>query len=178
MSAENLETAQADYQAGRVAFERGEYRKSVQYLEAANAQVSATSRFGGEVKIWLVTAYEAAGQHSDAIDLCRVVSRHPDYLTRKEGKRLLYILEAPQLKTKPEWLTQIPDLTQLSTSEAGDRKGSSYQPSASTKREAESGFNPIVDLPDPTQVNTKDNQFVWVALLVIGLLLGSLVWFS
>lgn len=168
---------QADYQAGKAAFERGDYRKSVRHLEAAKALVDSASRLGGEIQIWLVTAYEAAGQRSEALNLCRAVSRHPDWQTRKQGKRLLYILEAPRLKTRPEWLTEIPDLTALSDSSAADRKGvSNYTSTAPVKRSAKP--QPLPEPPDPTQVNLQDNRFIWVALGVTILTLGSLLWLS
>lgn len=177
MSSENQDTIQAEYQAGRSAFERGDYRKSVRHLETANTLVDPTSRLGGEVQIWLVTAYEAAGQRTEALNLCRAVSRHPDWQTRKQGKRLLYILEAPKLKTRPEWLTQIPDLTALSDSSAQDRKGAStYASTATAKRPPKP--QPLPEPPDPTQVNTQDNWFIWVALIVAILTLGSLLWLS
>jgi hypothetical protein len=36
-------------------------------------------------------------------------------------------------------------------------------------------------LPEPvdlTQVNTRDNRFIWVALITIGLTLGGLIWWN
>lgn len=177
MTSENLDPIQAEYRAGKAAFERGEYRKSVQHLESAEAMVDPVSRLGGEVQIWLVTAYEAAGQRTEAIDLCRRVSRHPDYTTRKQGKRLLYILEAPKLRARPEWLTEIPDLTGLGDSSGQDRKGSSqYAAARSNKPRTET--KPVFQPLEPNQEAVKDNQFVWVALLATGLMLGSLLWFS
>ena len=168
-----LDTAKADYQAGKVAFERGEYRKAVQSLESARALVLPLSRFGGEVQIWLVTAYEALGQRSDALALCRELSRHPDAQTRKQGRRLLYILEAPLLTTRPEWLTQIPDLTNLGDRDARDR------PTAATISPAKPPQKPGFQLEaivDPERV-VQDNRFVWVALGVAAIVLGGLLWF-
>lgn len=173
METENLEQAKLQYQAGKAAFERGDYRQSVQSLEKAVSLVARNTRLGGEMQVWLVTAYEAAGQQAAAIDLCEQISRHPDYTTRKQGKRLLYILRAPRLKTRPEWLTQIPDLGNL---EAGDRdpKGvAAYKPTASRPRRSPPAEPEPVDL---SQVNTQDNQFIWVALGAIALVLGSLFW--
>jgi len=175
VSSDQLDTARADYQAGRSAFERGEYRKSVQYLESANALVTPTSKLGGEVQIWLVTAYEAMGQRSDALALCREVSRHPDLQTRKQGRRLLYILEAPRLTTRPEWLTQIPDLTALGDRNASDRRGATTT-AAPLKIPEKPAFQ-LEDTVDPSKVNTQDNRFIWVALGAVGLVLGGLVWF-
>lgn len=174
MSLDPVDTARADYQAGRAAFERGEYRKAVQFLEAAKASVTLSSRLGGEVQIWLVTAYEAIGQRSEALVLCREVSRHPDLEIRKQGRRLLYILEAPRLTTRPEWLTQIPDLTTLGENDGSDRFSAATL--APPKPSEKPGFQ-LETVVDPQQVKTQDNRFVWVALGVAILVLGSLLWF-
>ncbi len=173
MSSEDLDIAQAEYQMGKDAFERGEYRKSVHHLEKAKASINLQSRLGGEIQTWLVTAYEAAGQRTAALELCRILSQHPDWQTRKQGKRLLYILEAPQLRSRPEWLTQIPDLTNLSDSEAQDRKGVSGR--TPSKVMDETGFK--LEPANPDRVNTKDNRFIWFALGIVVLLLGGVFWF-
>lgn len=169
----DLDLAKADYQAGKAAFERGDYRKAVQSLESAKALASLTSRFGGDVQIWLVTAYEAIGQRSDALALCREVSRHPDLEIRKQGSRLLYILEAPRLSTRPEWLTQIPDLTALGDNDARDRLTATTI--APAKQPEKPAFQ-LEDVVDPRQVNTQ-NRFLWVALVIGLLVLGGLLWF-
>ncbi len=171
MSSETLEIVKAEYQAGKAAFERGQYRQSVQHLEKASALVARNSRFGGEVQVWLVTAYEATGQTQEAIALCEQLKRHPDPETSKQGRRLLYILQAPQLKRPAEWLTQIPDLGAVADNEAQTRLGSGTT----------SQRSPQQQLPEPvdlSQVNTRDNRFIWVALITIGLTLAGLVWWS
>ncbi|MGI0489579.1 hypothetical protein ACN4EK_29535 [Pantanalinema rosaneae CENA516] len=171
MSSEHSNTVQAEYQAGKAAFERGDYRKSVQHLEKAVAFAGSNTSLGGEIQIWLVTAYEAAGKQPEAIALCKQITRHPDLKTRKQSRRLLYILEAPKLKTRPEWVTQIPDLSGLSDSELRDRKGST---AISTKSTEKSTFQ--LEPEDLSQVNTQDNRFIWFALLAALLIIGGLVW--
>ncbi len=159
-----------EYQAGIVAFERGQYSSAVQHLEKASALVNRNSRTGGEVQIWLVTAYEAAGQISEAIALCEQLKRHPNLETSKQARQLLYILQAPQLKRPTEWLTQIPDLGTLPDNESQTRLGNVT---------ANSSAKPQQRLPEPidlTQVNTQDNRFIWVALIAIGLILAGLFW--
>lgn len=173
-NAANQEVANREYQSGRMAFERGQYRESVQSLEKASALISRNTRLGGEVQMWLVTAYEAAGQRSDALDLCRQLVRHPDLKTRKQARRLLYILEAPQLKTRPEWLTEIPDLTKIEGT--GDRLG--CQTPAVAKRPSRPRPKPKPEPEDLSQINTQDNRFIWFALVAIAAILGGLFWLS
>ena len=173
MSSETLEIVRTEYKAGKAAFERGQYRSAVQHLEKASALVARNSRLGGEVQIWLVTAYEAAGRISEAIALCEQLKRHPDSETSKQARRLLYILQAPQLKRSTEWLTQIPDLGALPDNNTQTHLGSG---TATSKRSVQQ--RPQPEPVDITQVNTRDNSFIWVALIAIALTLGSLVWLN
>ena len=171
VSPESLEIVKAQYQAGKAAFERGQYRESVQHLEKASALVKRNSRLGGEVQIWLVTAYEAAGQTQSAIALCEQLKRHPDLETSKQGKRLLYILQAPQLKRPDEWMTQIPDLATVADNKNQTRLGS---PTTTTKPQQQ----PIPEPVDLSEVNTRDNRFIVVALIAIGLTVAGLIWMN
>ncbi|MBD0344191.1 MAG: tetratricopeptide repeat protein [Coleofasciculus sp. Co-bin14] len=170
MNSETKEKFQIEYQAGKAAFERGDYRAAVKHLEAASALMSRNSRLGGEAQMWLVTAYEAAGQTSEAIALCEQLARHPDLETSKQGKSLLYILKAPQLKRPEEWMTKIPDLGMIAESDPKDRRGTNPTRKPNT--------NQLPEPIDPSQINTKDNQFIWVAIIAIRLIVGGLIWFG
>ncbi len=175
MNAEKLERIQNEYRAGRYAFERGQYRQAIKHLETATGLGEKTTRFGGEVQIWLVTAYEASGEGTKAIALCQTLTRHPHIETRKQARRLLAILEAPQLRMHPEWRVEIPDLTRLDESDAQFRQvsmGTRPKPPAPKRPQGEP--EPV----DLSQVNTKDNQFIWVALGASVLILAGLIWFS
>jgi tetratricopeptide (TPR) repeat protein len=175
VTANQLDEVQTQFQAGKTAFERGEYRKAVEHLQQACALVNSGSALGGTVQTWLVTAYQATGQQQEAIALCRTLTQHPDLQTRKEGKRILYILEAPKLQTRPEWLTQIPDLGSLADKTERDHVGAQSVPSTSKRPPA---ATPQLK-PEPvdlSQVNTEDNRFVWVALIAVLLILGGLIW--
>jgi len=174
-SNEHVDPVQAAYQVGQAAFERGDYRRSVIALETACAEVNRSSRLGGEVQTWLVTAYEAAGQRTEAIALCRALSQHPDLETRQQARQLLYILEAPQLKTRPEWLTQIPDLTVLADSNASDRRAASTsvsKPPPPPKPAFQ--LEPINAEPNTIQTD----RCVWVALVAAMLVLVGLTWMT
>lgn len=170
VNTESLELARTRYQAGKIAFENGKYRESVENLEKARDLLERNTRLGGEVEIWLVTAYEAAGRTEDAIALCQQLRRHPHSETRDQARRLVYILQAPKLKRPSNWMTEIPDLGAISDNEAKIRIAPKPRTSPQRKPLTEREF---VDL---SQVNTKDNRFIWVALIAIGLTISYLVW--
>jgi hypothetical protein len=166
------------YQQGKAAFEHGAYRESVEKLTKASALLgeTASSRLGGEVQMWLVNAYAAADQRQEALALCRQLTHHPSLETRKQSRRLLYILEAPQLKRPAAWLTQIPDLSTVEDNEPKSRKRN-FGKSAPTFKPAPKPTT----MPEPidlSQVETRDNQFIWVALIAMGLGLGLTAWFG
>ncbi|MEB3826948.1 hypothetical protein [Phormidium sp. CCY1219] len=174
MSSESLDRFQAEYQTGKEAFDRGRYPQAVQHLQEATKRVNRNSRQGGEVLMWLLNAYQAAGDSSEAIALCRRLTRHPDFETRKQAKRLLYILEAPKLNTRPEWLIEIPDLSAMDETPSKVTQIAASAPKKKSKRKTPDAPPPV----DLSQVNTKDNGFFWVAIVAIALILSGLVWFS
>lgn len=175
MTVEQGELARQSYRVGREAFERGRYRESIENFQKSVELAGRSSILGGQAQVWMVSAFEALEKREEAIALCEAITRHPHDTTRKEAKRLLYILKAPRLKIRPEWRTEIPDLTQL---EEGDRPSAAYaQP---TKKKTTSPRKPKPE-PEPidlSQVNTRDNGFVWVGVLAIALLLAGLLWYG
>jgi hypothetical protein len=174
VSTDKLEIIEKAYQAGCVAFESGQYAQSVRQLEIACGLVDRNSRLGSEISMWLVTAYEAAGQNTDAIELCKQLTRHPRWETRQQAKRLLYILEAPKLNSRPEWLVQIPDLATLDQNQNNAFNVSPNSTVNSSEKKKE-----WIDLKpvDSTQVNTKENSFLWVALVGLTLTIIGLMFF-
>ncbi|MEN9273860.1 MAG: tetratricopeptide repeat protein [Gloeomargarita sp. DG02_4_bins_56] len=99
------------YREGVQAMAAGRYREAVAALQTALADAPHDP----QVKLWLVMAYEADRQGQAARDLCRELTTHPDPHIRQQSQRVLYILEAPQLQRKPEWLNEIPLLTEESS---------------------------------------------------------------
>ena len=171
MSSESLEIARQRYRNGKAAFENGKYRQAVEELKKACALLERNTRLGGEVQIWLATAYEASGQNREAIELCEQLKRHPYPETSKDAKRLQYIFKAPKLERPKEWMTEIPDLATLSD-KSKIRVAASRKKSPAVKEVEE------VEFIDLSQVNTQDNRFIWLALIVIAVTLGSLFWLS
>lgn len=162
---------------GQLAFECGQYQSAIQCFEQGKIIASVGTALHGELQIWLVTAYEAAGDRSRALELCRAIGGHPDLETRKQSKQLLYILEAPKLRMNPEWLTEIPDLTEIEPND-GDRDWGRPVVNLTSPRPPKlkppTGYV-IPEPTDPTQVNMGDDRSIlWAATAAIGLLLGVL----
>ncbi len=175
MTEDPRELAKTQYAYGQTAFERGSYREAVEYFEAALDLAKATTPLGGEIQTWLVNAYSAVGRQADAIALCQALARHPDLETRKQGKNLLYIMQAPQLQRPTNWMTEIPDLAKLSADGAQSLGQAGYSGTKAASRP-----RPKVEKPpiDPSEINSKDNGFLWAALIGVALVLGGLLWLS
>ncbi|MTF39573.1 tetratricopeptide repeat protein [Cyanobacterium aponinum UTEX 3222] len=154
------------YQTGKLAFEKGCYRLSIENLEKACQLASFYTRVGGEARIWLVNAYEAGRETEKAIALCEELTAHPHLETKKQALRLLYILKAPQLKRPEEWMTKIPDLN------ADTNNLIKYNPPSNGKKIKPP---PQIVLEDFSKINTKDNRFIWLSLIVSGLTLTGLL---
>jgi tetratricopeptide (TPR) repeat protein len=175
MTTENLELARQQFQLGQDAFERGLYRQSIEALEKAVSFADRTSALGGEAQIWLVNAYQAADRNMEAIALCESLLSHPDVKTRKQSRRMIAILKAPKLKLREEWMTKIPDLTKLDEANGKNKRASGYPSAAPRPRPRPKPAPEPVDL---SQVETKDNGFVWIALGAIALTVVGLIWLS
>ena len=164
---------ETDYQAGQIAFERGEYRQAVSYFLAAIAQVQTNTRIGGEAQIWLVTAFEAAGQIQEAKALCQKLANHPNLDTRQVSKRMLYIMAAPELVRRDEWLTKIPDLSHLEDRDGKVGGGGNNPPPPLPPKQPQSleeRYAPV----DLSQVNTQDHNFISIALIFTAIALLGL----
>lgn len=168
MNSFNQEQFDLYYSDGKYAFEHGQYRLSIEKLQQATKLINTNSRLGGETQMWLVNAYQAAGKPDEAIALCQKLVSHPHPDIREKSANLLYILKAPQLKRPKEWMTEIPDFNSISGSQPQYRRSSNQK--AKTKKQIE-----IVDL---SKVNTQDNQFIWLGLLLILLTFAGLFYWQ
>ncbi len=172
-SSEKKAQAKEQLVTGQAAFERGRYKKAIAHFQTALALSNPIGMRGGEIQLWLVNAYIAAGEDQAGLALCRKLIRHPDLDTQRQGKRLLYILEAPELELKPEWTTKIPDLSNLD-----EDSGKQYAQKAKKPRRRKPKPEPEPEPLDLSQVNTEDNQFIWIALIGVLLTIIGLFWFS
>jgi tetratricopeptide (TPR) repeat protein len=173
----DLDQAKTLYKKAQVAFDSGAYRDCIAGLEQALALVSRNTPLGGQMQLWLVNAYAAADRMDEAIALCERLLTHPDWQIRQQSKRIVYILKAPKLKAKEEWLTKIPELNHLEASEktqfATTRKSSAKEPDPP----------PFLGLGEGAPLNLSqgtgnEDRFIWVALGGAVLILGGLWWWS
>lgn len=171
---DKIALAEALFAAGQTAFERGNYKDAVLAFEEGAHLIGGATFLGGNIQLWLMNAYSAAGRLPDAIALGEKLSKHPDLDVRKQSKRVLEILQAPQLSRRTDWLTPIPDLSDLDENTDTDFTLRQYDPPAKPKRVAA----PEPEPEDLSQMNTGDNGFLWVAIAVILLTLGSLWWLA
>ncbi|OAB56770.1 hypothetical protein AY600_13905 [Phormidium willei BDU 130791] len=171
---EATDLARLHYETAKEQFEMGQYRPAVTSLERASALIERASPLGGDIQIWLITAYQAVGDYPAALSLCRQLTRHPNWATRQQSRRLLAILEAPRLASRPEWNVSIPDLNSADLAEPSDRKGSNPSSPRRPKPRPIRQPEPI----DPSQINRSDNQFIWFALISSLLILTALLGLS
>ncbi len=174
MTADSRALAKTEYAYGQDAFERGNYRIAVGHFEKAASLAKGATPLGGEIQMWLVNAYSAVGRPADAIALCEKLMHHPDGETRRQAKNLLYILKAPQLKRPGNWMTQIPDLGAI----VDDPQVAGYTYKVPPKAAPRKRPMPEPEPIDPSQINTGDNGFLWVALVGVVLVLGGLWWLA
>ena len=137
--------------------ERGQYRQAVLAFQEALAAHPQDP----QVKLWLVMAYEANQERQLARDLCRELTTHPDPQVRQESQRVLYILEAPQLQRRAEWLSEIPLMTDESLSGV-------------TLRQRQSNPSLPAVVSPSVEPRVERNHFIPVAL--VGSLLVLLLW--
>lgn len=167
------QTAQAKalYAAGQLAFERGNYREAITALEEGIRLVGKATPLGGSIQLWLVNAYAAASRHQDAIALGEILAKHPDLEVRKQSKRVVDILKAPQLRRPKDWVVSVPDMSQLDRDE-GELKNLGRYGTRSVAPKPAPPAKPVPD--DLDNINTQENGFVWLCLAAIALALGSL----
>ncbi|MEM6836128.1 MAG: tetratricopeptide repeat protein [Cyanobacteria bacterium P01_C01_bin.120] len=166
--------AEALFAAGQKAFERGRYQNAVIAFEAGNRLVKGSTFLGGNIQLWLINAYSAAGREAEAIALGEKLARHPDRDVRKQSQRVLEILQAPQLSRRADWVTPLPDLSELEESKDTDFTLRKYDP----PRKPAQSFSPAPVPEDLSQINTSDNGFLGAAIVLILLLLGGAWWLA
>jgi tetratricopeptide (TPR) repeat protein len=164
---------QERYQAGIISFEHGDYKHAIAQFQQALDGVDAKTKIGGEIQVWLANAYDAVGDSTQAIALCRRLKTHGDRDVRKSANYVLGILTAPQLSTLKDVVSQIPSLQGLDAQDTQSYPpGRSGSQSTSSKTEQEILAAPRVD---NVAVQRQLNRFIWTATIAIALA-ALIVW--
>ncbi|WIA29826.1 hypothetical protein OEZ86_012297 [Tetradesmus obliquus] len=171
--AERKKREAAYMEAGKMAYERGQYSDSVTFLERAVEQSGKASVLGGEAMMWLALAYQATGREKDCIDTYKwLEDNHPIPKIKKQAADLRYIMEAPKLELSPEERVTIP---LLNSEESWVKKGrnKSYTPkynaAAAAPQKKSKSYWDSVDWDAPLNNIVPDKWYVrvaWVVLLV------------
>lgn len=172
----NLAQAQTYLLQGQKAFEASQYQAAIELFEQGKTLAEAGTPLQGELRIWLVITYDAMGDRDQALELCRLVGKHPHMETRQQAKRLLYILEAPKLQMNPEWLTEIPDLTEIASNNKNDKDWGRPVVNLSPPRPPRIKPPEGYVIPEPTDpskvVMGDDRSMLWALAAAIGVLLS------
>lgn len=173
--AERREREAAFLEAGKKAYERGQYESAVSFLEKAVEQAGRGSVLGGEAMMWLALGYQACGREQECIDTYKwLEDNHPVPKVKKQAADLRYIMEAPKLELSPDERVTIP---LLNSDDSWVKKGRKspytprYNPAVVPKAKAKGGsYWDSVDWDAPLLPFVPDKWYVRVAWAV--LLLG------
>lgn len=95
---------------GLSAFNVGSYTSAGELLAGATRLSSARTRAGGQYRLWLAQALDAAGKRERAREVLGELSSHPSGDVRKVAEEILYILSAPRLELDASNFVSIPTL--------------------------------------------------------------------
>jgi tetratricopeptide (TPR) repeat protein len=158
------------FQAGIFSFERGDYQGAIAQFQQALSQVNAKTQVGGEIQIWLANAYDATGNDTEAIALCRKLKAHSDRDVRKSANYVLGILSAPKLEQLKDAVSIIPSLQTLDLSNSPAKSAASSQAVVNLRRDQEF---PLSD-PNNSRSRQQNSWFIWTTCAII--LAGLIVW--
>jgi tetratricopeptide (TPR) repeat protein len=159
------------YQAGVRSFEHGDYKQAIAHFQQALNGVNAGTKIGGEIQVWLANAYDAAGNPTEAIALCRSLKKHSDRDVRKSASYVLGILSAPKLNTLKDANSKIPSLKGLDDQTLSRSIGSSGAKSDRAKSENQSSTRSSIDVQKSQR---EQNLFLGMAISII--LAGLVIW--
>ncbi len=157
------------FQAGILSFERGDYQSAIAQFQQALSGVNEKTQIGGEIQIWLANAYDAVGNSTEAIALCRKLITHSDRDVRKSANYVLGILSAPQLSELKDAVSKIPSLQNLEESDLPSNAPSS-KPVVKSKPEQEV----LLANTNNSESQQQSSWFIWVTSAII--LAALIVW--
>ncbi|MFQ3613600.1 MAG: hypothetical protein SNJ68_07795 [Cyanobacteriota bacterium] len=151
-------------------FERGQYRQVLEQVRQAQSRYPQS----GKLRLWQALAQEALGQTQEAILLAQTLVGNPDPEVAQQARYILGIWQAPRLRRPPEWLSEIPDLSQLEEAEPPEHR-LAYQ--RSQRKSPHSSPAPqATEASNPSGADRFDTKLVWVLIGILSALLAVLAW--
>ncbi len=165
----NQEKFNQFYLLGKEALDKGFYRQSLDYFTQAQEFIPENTHQGGDLQIWLITAYQALGKDQEAIALCQKLTTHPNFTIKKQAKDLLFILQAPRLQRPKEWMSEIPDLSKVA-----EEKNKFSAVTMPKKTNSKSSINSLNEHKINLENTSKENNFLGFALIILLLIILAL----
>ena len=154
-----------DLTTAELALDRGDYGQCLELLGPLADVYPLQDPNGARIRLLMVTAWMGQGNETDAITMCRLLTRSKDPELRQQAKQLLTVLESPSLVRPKRWSMQLPDLEMTATG--------SGTPAAQAKRRRR---GPPPPPPPPTGPTRAPS--LGFAALVTAVLLGLTVLLS
>ena len=118
---------QAYLSAAERAYERGQYRNSLELLEDALRYVNDKTLLGGKVLIQKALSLDAAQRREESIELYKFLEQnHTAPFIRKQAENLRYIAEAPKIELTEEERVKIPDMGGLDKMDKSKRRAGGF----------------------------------------------------
>jgi hypothetical protein len=149
-------------------FERGQYRQVLEQVRQAQSRYPQS----GKLRLWQALAQEALGQTQEAILLAQTLLRNPDPEVAQQARYILGIWQAPRLRRPPEWLSEIPDLSQLGEAEPPEHRLAYRQPRPKSSQPSSTAHATDAS----SGADRFDTKLVWVLIGILSALLAVLAW--
>ncbi|MEN9203626.1 MAG: hypothetical protein Q6K80_05615 [Thermostichus sp. DG_1_6_bins_120] len=151
-------------------FEQGQYRQVLDQIRQAQSCYPQS----GKLRLWQALAQEALGQTQEAILLVQTLVGNPDPEVAQQARYVLGIWQAPRLRRPSEWLSEIPDLSQLEEAEPPERRLAyrRLQGESTTSSSAAQSVDPS----RPGAAEHFDTKLVWVLIGILSASLAILAW--
>tara|TARA_B100000700_G_scaffold330407_1_gene456483 strand:- start:232 stop:1335 length:1104 start_codon:yes stop_codon:yes gene_type:complete len=93
--------------AAKKSLSSGEYKECIRLLEEFKSSYKISTNYGLEIRYILATAYMGLDLNTEAIQICKELSKSNNLKVREEIKNFLEILNAPKLETPENWKIKI-----------------------------------------------------------------------
>jgi|GEM_PF-1485082 len=153
-------------------FERGQYRQALEQAKQAQSRYPQS----GKLRLWQALAQEALGETQEAILLAQTLLRNPDPEVAQQARYVLGIWQAPRLRRRAEWLSEIPDLSRLEEADPPEYRllhGHSQRKGPSPGSGAPSG-DPLSRREADPPLDTQ--PLIWVLIGILLTLLAVMAW--